>query len=153
MSALNHNHIASEMIMAFHDGELDAVEAGRVAAHIEGCATCRRELELFRRAGSLIAALPTPHAHKPPFSLIRKRAAALQTAPLRTPRRWHIHIHNAVRPLLATAAALIIVLTLLFIRTPGGEPADSFDKADTCMVEQETDAIVRGYDNLPALYK
>lgn len=147
-------HIPSEIIMAYHDGELSAAENARVERHLSVCPDCRHELELFRNAGSLIAALPSAARRvRPDFRDIKTRAAALSGIRIRAQHRWHIRLHNAVRPLIATAAALIIVLTIFFLSGPGGEQADSFDRNASCMVEQETDAIVQGYDRLPRLYQ
>lgn len=143
-------HIPSERIMAYYDGELSAAEALEVESHLEACPACREELTLYYREGMMIATLPVSKKNRTAIHAIWHRAEADTVTAL--PRLYH-RIHAAFRPLLATAAAaLVIVLTLFFLAGPGQEGRDGLDAADNCPVEQETDAIVRGYDNLPSLY-
>jgi anti-sigma factor RsiW len=52
------DELPEEDLVAWLDGETAADDASRVAAHVEGCAVCRREAALLRESGSLLARLP-----------------------------------------------------------------------------------------------
>ena len=143
-------HINSETIMAYYDGELSEQESSLVERHLENCPECSRELESFRKTAEMISILPvTRTGIAPAFTAVKAGAAAGRRI---TPgKKWYIRLHNRIRPILATAAALIVVLTVLFLNHRDPVSGDDF-KAETCMVEQETDAIVQGYDSLPQYY-
>jgi anti-sigma factor RsiW len=61
MSALTHP-IPVEWLEAYHDGELDAARRDRVAAHLPGCAECRRELEALQALSRALASDDLPQA-------------------------------------------------------------------------------------------
>ncbi|MCA1850739.1 MAG: zf-HC2 domain-containing protein, partial [Acidobacteria bacterium] len=46
---------AQEFIGPYLDNELDAVTTGRISAHMERCAICRREMETYRSQNELLA--------------------------------------------------------------------------------------------------
>jgi len=50
--------LSPEDLVAWLDGECDAALAARVEAHVAACAACRREAELLRGSGALLARLP-----------------------------------------------------------------------------------------------
>lgn len=47
-----------ERFSPYHDGALDAVEAGEVSGHLETCPSCGREWEVYRRAMRAIGGAP-----------------------------------------------------------------------------------------------
>jgi len=144
-------HINSETIMAFYDNELSAKEAAVVQAHIASRPGCQAELESFRKTGLMISRLPAGrNIIAPPFAVIKARALADRKRGRWD--KWHMRLHNSVRPLIATAVALIVFLTAFFLSEKQSRSSDPF-KDETCMIEQETDAIVQGYDSLPQYYR
>ncbi len=79
MSSTTH---PSSDLSAYLDGALGAAERARVAAHLDGCAGCRRHLAELRATASLISRLADP---MPTRSLLPKVARApAWLAPLRT---------------------------------------------------------------------
>jgi len=67
-----------EQLSAYLDGELDEARRGPVAAHLKGCAACRRELELVTALdlalGDLSAPAPPDLAGRVLARLPRRRA-------------------------------------------------------------------------------
>ncbi|MEW6660106.1 MAG: zf-HC2 domain-containing protein [Thermodesulfobacteriota bacterium] len=49
-----------ERLSAWLDGELTPEERGEVAAHLEGCEECRRELALLQRLDAALGSLEAP---------------------------------------------------------------------------------------------
>ena len=49
-----------ERLSAYLDGELTAEERREVAAHLEGCEECRRELALLKRLDAALGSLDAP---------------------------------------------------------------------------------------------
>ncbi|HEX8733662.1 MAG TPA: zf-HC2 domain-containing protein [Ktedonobacterales bacterium] len=80
-----------ERLSAYLDGALSADERAELAAHLPGCAECRRELAALRQTKALLSALPVP---TPPRSFAlpttlrplpaRRPAPPLWAGPLQT---------------------------------------------------------------------
>ncbi len=54
---MNESHENEDTLTAYLDGELDAVAARRVDAHLVGCAACRATLAAWREADAALAAV------------------------------------------------------------------------------------------------
>jgi len=83
-----------ERVTGFVDGELDAESAAAIAAHLEGCPTCRAQAETERALRTRLRSLPVPDL--PPGldhrvrSRVRRRPAAFSTA------RWALPLAAAL---------------------------------------------------------
>ena len=86
-----------ERLSAYLDGELSAEERREVAAHLEGCEECRRELALLKRLDAALGSLDAPA----PARLAERVLDRLQ------PRR-----RRYVWQSLALAASLILGIVL-----------------------------------------
>ncbi len=84
----------------------------QVAGHLSDCAACREELAALQRTGELLAGAPQ---QTPPADLWERVAADLEHAPAPARAWW---------PKLAWAgsAAVVIGLTVLWLRPPAAEP-------------------------------
>ena len=87
-----------ENLTALLDGELDAGQAERLRAHVEGCRSCREALELLKLSYDALE-------HVEPFEVPRGFASRVKA---RARKR-------SLRPVLVAAAALLIA-SLLFFR-------------------------------------
>jgi len=85
-----------ERLSAYLDGELTAEERREVAAHLEGCEECRRELALLKRLDAALGSLDAPA----PARLAERVLDRLQ------PRRRYVWQS------LALAASLILGIVL-----------------------------------------
>jgi anti-sigma factor RsiW len=85
-----------EMLSPYLDGELPPELRGQVAAHLQGCPACRRELALLTRLEEVLGELPAPA----PAPLAERVLAALPPRP----RPWWQS--------LALAASLILGIVL-----------------------------------------
>ena len=62
-----------EALVAFTDGTATADERALVLAHLQGCATCRHDVEMARRGLDALATLPEPEAPTlDPESIVRR---------------------------------------------------------------------------------
>ena len=111
-----------ESLGAYALGQLSADERAGMDAHLEGCPSCRAELEsLAALAHPLSLADPARfegHAPSPPPSLAARVAAAIGRERLSRRRRRRLRVGLALSGA-AAAAAAVIVLVLL----PGGGSA------------------------------
>ncbi len=55
----------SELLAAYHDGELPSNRQRQVERHLQDCPACRAELESFRELSSLLKADSVPHQTSP----------------------------------------------------------------------------------------
>jgi hypothetical protein len=106
-----HGHSeALARVQAYYDGELNALQAARVEAHLTKCALCRDELAALRSLAVILQAVPGA-----PIESSNERFAA-QVA-LRLPRRPQ---HTPVQQALLTGWRLVPVLVVgawLFVQT------------------------------------
>jgi hypothetical protein len=106
---------------ALIDGMLDARDAGEVAAHLEGCATCRAELAQLRSTISLLREVDPVQAPEGFAATVRTRLERVgRPAPgsvwdrlrdIMTPPRWSWKAAAAV-----TAVALVGIFTVNVVR-------------------------------------
>jgi anti-sigma factor (TIGR02949 family) len=87
-----------ERLSAYLDGELTAEERREVAAHLEGCEECRRELALLQRLDAALGSLDAPA----PARLAERVLDRLQPRPRR----------RYVWQSLALAASLVLGIVL-----------------------------------------
>ncbi|HUZ73093.1 MAG TPA: hypothetical protein VMU87_08905 [Stellaceae bacterium] len=78
------------LVQAEFDGELDAAEAARLAAHREGCVPCRRRWRELAAARAALRGGATRHAASPALrrAVEARLAAAAADRPRRRPIRW-----------------------------------------------------------------
>lgn len=94
-----------ELLAPYVDGALDASERAAVEAHLAGCAHCRQEVELARRAVEALGALgeePVPLGVTAPVLARARRRAE----PAWRSRRWAVGL--AAAAVLALAGALVL---------------------------------------------
>jgi anti-sigma factor RsiW len=96
---MNCSGLSPEDLVAWLDGECDAALAARVEAHVAACASCRREAELLRGSGALLARLPGLAA---PAGFEARVVAAARARPAGRVLR--------LRPRVAAAAAAVVAV-------------------------------------------
>jgi hypothetical protein len=104
-----------EMLSACRDGELDRQQQAAVAAHLRGCASCRRELEQLARVDALLAAESRGPADVPDGyfeALPRRIAARLVRAPARPPVATPARRAPRALPAWAYAAAAALLMAV-----------------------------------------
>jgi hypothetical protein len=111
----------TEELEALVAGELDDESAGRVRAHVAGCASCQAELKWLTAEAELMArrraqqAEPSPAMWQNIAERIERpdeRGAAPMAAPnVIRPRRWGVAAKVAYGGLLAAAAAAVVFAT------------------------------------------
>jgi anti-sigma factor RsiW len=103
------NPHVSELLAAYHDGELPANRQDQVENHLQDCPDCRAELEAFETLSTFLKADPVPD-HTPAELF----AAQVQ---LRLPRPARSHAHQtrvqSPRWMLGVPLALIILWAFL----------------------------------------
>jgi anti-sigma factor RsiW len=98
-----------EELVAWLDGETDAADSARVAAHVAACAACALEAKLLRESGEMLARLPSA-APSPGFEA-RVVAAARQGENEATGSRTATAPGGRLRilrPRVAVAAAAVV---------------------------------------------
>lgn len=129
-----------------HDlGALPEAWAAQVAAHLEGCADCRRELEQYRRIAAAVGRSPqgTVASKLQPASRPVPDLWPVVRARLKPRRRVVVWAQNAWEPALAVAAAVLIALVVFHGTVlPGIAPAStSFDPATTATADEQLVAM------------
>ncbi|HVS14327.1 MAG TPA: zf-HC2 domain-containing protein [Thermoanaerobaculia bacterium] len=110
--------VLKDRLSAYLDGEL--VEAGPVAAHLAGCASCRAALRDLRAASSLLA-VTRGFAPDPSFvARFRRRLEALE---IERTERWRL---LALRLMPLAATALVAALALTVVERGRGPAEESF---------------------------
>jgi len=146
------DHIAPELVIAWVDGHLEGEAAEKVRLHLETCPECRQAAEAVRELSEAVqAAVPSrgrfPSATIPPAlekkltQSARKHCADRdrQEAPIRdrSGTRRKRSLRPLVWPLVAVAAGIVIILTVLFVP---GENRLSLDITlrDPALYDQDT---------------
>jgi hypothetical protein len=112
-------HEVATLLPWYLNGTLSPAEAGEVERHLAGCASCRAEMEEWRRLrpalDSAVASRPLPPADL--FAAVRRRIEADSSAPVRraTPEapwweRLAAAVFGVLPPRLAPAAALAVIV-------------------------------------------
>ncbi len=106
------------------DERLDADARARVEAHLNGCAQCRRELEVLRWAKSSARGIVAPDAAAPP-EVAARVIAALDEEDRRALSRGRPGRRLRLVPALGIVVAALTVLAIVFLRPSGFEPTRS----------------------------
>jgi anti-sigma factor RsiW len=159
-------HISDREFSALIDGDLSAAELEAAETHCAACAACAQQKNPYLSLQHALRGLPQVKVDETlALARIRERIAsagkeavprAAQTPVLHTRKKSGIRWY----PVAALASAALIALALVFSLTYRGEHADLLagkttltqGPADTCVAEQETDDIIRGYQNMRQLY-
>lgn len=101
-------------LVAYLDGEVDAVRERRVEGHVRTCSRCQGELEQFRQATLLLRkSLAPPHRSEEDWrqglARAKRRIAALRHARRPFLEFWQRLLED---PLLAFATTILIFLAL-----------------------------------------
>ena len=128
-----------------HDSARDALAdgdtEGAVQEHLRSCPECRRFADALTRVDEIVATMEPP---APPAGLadrvvtgLTDRGAAGETAHRRSVRRaWQ-------RSLVAVAAAAAVLIGVLFVHEPSGEPPKAVLIAAAEHLEEDRTAVVR----------
>lgn len=100
----------TQLVAAYHDGELTPDQAREFAIHLESCPTCRRELDALQHLTQAIAAAPLAQ----PSGITMARLAAVRRLQDRGTRR----LAGAL-----TAAAAVLLVVSLWSDSRRSEPA------------------------------
>jgi hypothetical protein len=119
-----------EALSAFADGTATQDERALVLAHLQGCAACRRDVEMARRAIDALATLPEPPSPTlDPQSIVRRAGNVVGMEPAAARRRGLARLGSgAVAGGLAAglvAAGLVLVLATGVIKLGGGATSAS----------------------------
>ena len=99
------------------DGALSAADHASARLHLEACATCRQELERYRRMSQMMAQVEQA---SPPADLalrVRVRVAALKSYEGWARRMWSraaVRIENFIEPLAVPATGGVMTALLVF---------------------------------------
>ena len=111
---------AKELLSAYLDGEVTEKERHLLEEHLDSCKSCRQEFEELRRIVGLVASLPKEAA---PEGFAQRTVASLPAPGTGAPERLRKFF---LRPrwafasgALATAALILIAMSLLYWRGPG----------------------------------
>ncbi|NOZ88217.1 MAG: hypothetical protein GXP49_18550 [Deltaproteobacteria bacterium] len=111
-----------DLLSAYHDNELDGEDKARVKQHLASCAECRARLKTYEDMGRALNELFSEKAAKADFNGFSDRVLAAvnrKTGPLVIGSRAFKKSKGAswlskhYRPILAIAAAILIVIGLL----------------------------------------
>jgi len=140
-------HITDRQLSAFIDDDLSAAEREFVDTHCEACAACAQRRTDYLQVQRMVKGLPHLEVQED-YALTRIRAhiasnEAHKEARSRGWQLWH--------SLAALGTTALIAFALIFTLTYGDEQS-LFAPGDICIVEQETDDIIRGYQDMRQLY-
>lgn len=147
-------HIPNRQLSTLLDNELTERKKKRIEEHCRTCPVCQTRLAEYRKMQSALSSLPVLPIDEQ-FALTRIRAQIREagTVPALIARSWY-------HPALAIAAAALIAIAVLFALPKDAAEGNSMDPKttltqgpmDNCVAEQETDDIIRGYQNMKQLY-
>lgn len=105
-----------ENLSAYLDGELDPGEEAELKSHLEGCETCRSELESLRSTVKLVRSVP----RVPAPTVLKQRLTSAISA------RKPLQQYQSILGLIGAAAILLVTVVAVFLvtgpRTPSSEP-------------------------------
>jgi anti-sigma factor RsiW len=113
------NPHVSELLAAYHDGELPSNRRHQVEEHLQDCSTCRAELESYVELSSLLKADVVPHQTVPQRFAAQVQLRLPRTLPSRTrqngtqPPRWAMGIPLVLILVWAFLQAAIKVTSLV----------------------------------------
>jgi hypothetical protein len=125
-----------EALAAFADGTATQDEHAMVLAHLQGCALCRRDVEMARRAIDALATLPeAPSPTLDPESIVRRAGNVVGMEPAAARRRGLARLGSGVvgGGLAAglVAAGLVLVFATGIIKLGGGGTSATGGAAST----------------------
>lgn len=113
---MNTDHLDTETLSAYADGELKAVVLTRVERHLSTCDRCSAALVRLRGVVTAVGALPREMEPPPEvWGAIRSRLADARSVPNRPVRWWHSGW------LAAAAAVILVVGTALVVPRGAGK--------------------------------
>jgi len=159
-------HISDRQLSDSIDGALSAAEQEFVDTHCVGCAACAERKEGYLAMQRMLRSLPPFQAPADEeFALTRIRARidadereAGDPAPLA--RSAQSAWRRPIYAFSALASTALVAFALIFTLTYGsaerdllsGKTALAQGPIDSCVVEQETDDIIMGYQSMRQLY-
>jgi anti-sigma factor RsiW len=102
-------HLATDELIDYIHGELDAVEDARVHAHVHACGACRSEYERETRLSELLKEAVRESAELPPS--VKARIWQQVRAQADPP---YVRLLSFFRPIIAVPVAAALVLALYF---------------------------------------
>jgi anti-sigma factor RsiW len=150
-------HISDRQLSAYIDNDLIDAEQQFIIAHTAECAPCKKRLDEYLAAQSILRRLPQA-AIDEEFALTRIRARIASEEQSDTQSAFHPW-RNIWYPLAGLVTTALVTLVLFFSLSYSGEQSLLSGKItlaqgpmDSCVAEQETDEIIRGYQDMQQLY-
>lgn len=148
-------HISDRQLSAYIDNDLSDAERQNILAHTAECAPCKKRLDEYLAAQSMLRRLPQVAVDEE-FALTRIRARIdSEEREEKTALAWR----NIWYPLAGLVTTALVTLILFFTLSYSGEQSLLNGKTtlaqgpmDSCAAEQETDDIIRGYQDMQSLY-
>jgi len=129
-------HIATDMLSSYVDGQLSARQQALVEEHLQGCPTCTEELRTIRYTASLLKAMPPVRLPRA-FTLSE---ADVGRSPAYSPsRRLLTYLRGASA---AVAALLVVVVVGDVIQTTSVRQAPQIASAPRAVMSTAIDAPV-----------
>lgn len=160
-------HIKSDEISTLLDGETAFLGTERteyLRSHLKSCASCQQRYQQFAALQKHLHALPRVSIPEENAEQVLERirlrsahsdaGAEHKKAEAFRPSRtiFGEHLHSLLRPVAAAAAAaLIIAGTFVFVIEENQNRKDK-ETIETCLVEQETAAVIEGYEDIANIY-
>ena len=113
------NPHVSELLAAYHDGELPVNRQHQVEKHLQDCPTCRAELEALKELSSFLKADSIPHQTPPERFAAQVQLRLPRGSPSRTrqregqPPRWALGVPLALIMVWAFLHAALKVATFI----------------------------------------
>jgi anti-sigma factor RsiW len=109
----------SQLLSAYHDGELDSAERAQVERHAAACPACAAELAELASLSRLVGEYPPP----------RLSQIALHRLHDRTDMVMRAGVLRVARVLQAAAACVVVASTLMLMRTSSANSSNSGQEA------------------------
>jgi anti-sigma factor RsiW len=157
--AQKNEHLTTEQLSAFLDGEVSAQERTQWDMHLKTCQQCQRELASLRQTVALLRALPQPALPRSfvlsadvagpiaPPALAGTRRTPTPIRPAEQPRQRTPYLRVAFRTLSAIAAVIGIVFFLSGILptlSHGGGTATGFSSSRPPAASQSSNGQAQG---------